>query len=105
MNKHQDDPWTMKRMHRCFYSEKVFDDSNSDKPILRWRYRNFFGDHVAHDQRMNDSDLQSDSHAVSHDDSDSKKVHVESKQVPVSVTIFFYVHIGMTVVTGKSLQK
>lgn len=95
----------MKRMYRRFYSEKVFDDSNSDKPILRWRYRNFFGDHVAHDQRMNDSDLQSDSHAVSHDDSDSKKVHVESKQVPVSVTIFFYVHIGVAVVTGKSLQK
>ncbi|KAJ9182125.1 hypothetical protein P3X46_006151 [Hevea brasiliensis] len=84
VNKHQDDPWTMKRMYRHFYSENVFDDSNSDKPILRWRYRNFFGDNVAYGQRMNDCDSQSDSHIVSHDDSDSKKAHVESKQVPMN---------------------
>ncbi|XP_038708527.1 uncharacterized protein LOC120003567 isoform X4 [Tripterygium wilfordii] len=41
-----------------FYTEKVFDDSTSDQPRLRWRYRNFFSDDVAF-------------HQSSHDDSDS----------------------------------
>ncbi|KDP40189.1 hypothetical protein JCGZ_02187 [Jatropha curcas] len=82
VNKHQDDPWLMKQMARRFYPEKVFDDSSSDKPNLRWRYRNFSGDNVAYGQATNDSETQSD--LLSHNDSDSKKAHVESKQVPMN---------------------
>ncbi|XP_050219821.1 uncharacterized protein LOC126670195 isoform X2 [Mercurialis annua] len=80
VNKHQDDPWTMRRLNRHFYQERVFDDSSSDKPIIRWRYRNFFGENVGHAQSENDGDSMGDPH-VSGNDSDSRKAPAESKQV------------------------
>ncbi|XP_048235037.1 uncharacterized protein LOC8280906 isoform X2 [Ricinus communis] len=79
VNKHQDNPWTMQRMHRLFYQEKVFDDSSLDKPILKWRYRNFFGNDCVHGRRTN----YSDSHVL-HNYSDSKEVPLAAKQVPMN---------------------
>ncbi|XP_038708518.1 uncharacterized protein LOC120003567 isoform X2 [Tripterygium wilfordii] len=58
MERHWNDPSMMQLITRIFYTEKVFDDSTSDQPRLRWRYRNFFSDDVAF-------------HQSSHDDSDS----------------------------------
>ncbi|XP_024463316.2 uncharacterized protein LOC7473412 isoform X1 [Populus trichocarpa] len=78
-NKYQDDPWSMHRLNKHFYSENVFVDSNSDRPIIRRRNRNFFVDDVAYGQRTHDSD----SHNVSHVDSDVKRADVESKKVPM----------------------
>jgi hypothetical protein len=92
-NKYQDDPWSMHRLNKHFYSENVFVDSNSDRPIIRRRNRNFFVDDVAYGQRTHDSD----SHNVSHVDSDVKRADVESKKVPVSaMTKYSYLNTGMT---------
>ncbi|XP_073267174.1 uncharacterized protein [Populus alba] len=77
-NKYRDDPWSMHRLNKHFYSENVFVDSNSDRPIIRLRNRNFFVDDAAYGQRTHDSD----SHNVSHVDSDVKRADVESKKVP-----------------------
>lgn len=81
VNKYQDDPWTMQHLNRRFYSEKVFDDSNLHRPIIRLQYRNSSGDNVANGQRTNDSD----SHDASHSDSDIKRADVESKKVPMNL--------------------
>ncbi|CAK7327070.1 unnamed protein product [Dovyalis caffra] len=83
-NKYQDDPWKMQPLNRRFYAEKVFDDSNLDRPIIRLRYRNYFGDNVASGQRTHDSD----SHDVSNSDSDMKRADVESKKVPARLGIW-----------------
>ncbi|KAJ6312964.1 hypothetical protein OIU77_014481 [Salix suchowensis] len=81
VNKYQDDPWTMQHLNRRFYSEKVFDDSNLHRPIIRLQYRNSSGDNVANGQRTHDSD----SHDASHSDSDIKRADVESKKVPMNL--------------------
>ena len=92
VNKYQDDPWTMQHLNRRFYSEKVFDDSNLHRPIIRLQYRNSFGDNVAYGQRTHDSD----SHDASHSDSDIKRADVESKKVPVSALAkYSYLNVGM----------
>ncbi|KAJ8747456.1 hypothetical protein K2173_008753 [Erythroxylum novogranatense] len=75
---YRDNPSIMQYMHRHFYSEKVFDDSNSDKPILRWRYRNFFGDNVDHGQTRNESNSASSSDSPR--DSDVKR----AGQIPMN---------------------
>ncbi|OVA15500.1 hypothetical protein BVC80_9035g14 [Macleaya cordata] len=56
LTKHRDNPWTMKIIKKHFYPEKVFDDSSLDKPISRWRFRNYYGDSAAESQRSNDSE-------------------------------------------------
>ena len=92
-NKYRDDPWSMHRLNKHFYSENVFVDSNSDRPIIRLRNRNLFVDDVAYGQRTHDSD----SHNVSHVDSDVKRADVESKKVPVSaITKYSYLNTGLT---------
>ncbi|XP_065859235.1 uncharacterized protein [Euphorbia lathyris] len=40
----KDYPWLMQRVSRHFYSEYVYDDTNLDKPMVRLRHRNHFGD-------------------------------------------------------------
>ncbi|KAJ6324055.1 hypothetical protein OIU76_011372 [Salix suchowensis] len=81
VNKYQDDPWTMQHLNRRFYSEKVFDDSNLHRPIIRLQYRNSSGDNFANGQRTHDSD----SHDASHSDPDIKRADVESKKVPMNL--------------------
>ncbi|RVW55825.1 hypothetical protein CK203_075805 [Vitis vinifera] len=68
----------MQLISNHFYSEKVFDDSTSDKPKLRWRHRNFFGDGASHNQGTHDDD----DHVIdSQNDNHSYKNDLESKQV------------------------
>ncbi|KAL6343438.1 hypothetical protein AAG906_024803 [Vitis piasezkii] len=82
VNKYQDNPWRMQLISNHFYSEKVFDDSTSDKPKLRWRHRNFFGDSASHNQGTHDDD--DDDHVIdSQNDNHSYKNDLESKQVHV----------------------
>lgn len=112
MTKYQDDPPKMQHISKHFYSEKVFDDS--DQPKLRWRYRNFFSDNVAHGQRTHEGDSPSNSennspsnshgdphkdshtdaqnkvHGDSHNDSDSQRTNFESKQILVSVLTYAF---------------
>lgn len=56
LRKYGDDSTPMQLITKHFYSEKVFDDSSSDQPKIRWRYRNFFSDNVAFSQRTHNSD-------------------------------------------------
>lgn len=102
----------MQHISKHFYSEKVFDDS--DQPKLRWRYRNFFSDNVAHGQRTHEGDSPSNSennspsnshgdphkdshtdaqnkvHGDSYNDSDSQRTNFESKQILVSVLTYAF---------------
>lgn len=102
VTKYRDDPWRMRHISKHFYSEEVFDDSTSDQPQLRWRYRNFYSENVSHGQRTNESgspgnseynsheeshddshtDFHNKEHSDSHNDSDSRRTNFESKQVP-----------------------
>lgn len=67
--KHGDDPWIMQLMSRRFYSEKVYDDSTSDQPKIRWRYRNFYSDDIINGQRTHENDSHSDFQGDSRRDS------------------------------------
>ncbi|GMN46711.1 hypothetical protein TIFTF001_015909 [Ficus carica] len=105
VTKYRDDPWRMRQMSKHFYSERVFDDTTSDQPKIRWRYRNFFSDQVVRGQSSNESnsrgdsqgDYGSDSHSDynsnthsgssgarpdTRKDSESRKFNFEPKQAP-----------------------
>ena len=58
------------------------DDSSPDQPKLRWRYRNYYGDSVAHSQ-SHESDSCGDS-------TDSENTHMQNIDEPkrVFVSIF-----------------
>ncbi|CAA3009590.1 uncharacterized protein LOC111403088 isoform X1 [Olea europaea var. sylvestris] len=61
LKKYHSDPWVIERLSRHFYSEEVYDDSSADQPKVRWRFRNYFGDNVAHPQTTSnneDTDLE-----------------------------------------------
>ncbi|XP_043697807.1 uncharacterized protein LOC122648652 isoform X2 [Telopea speciosissima] len=60
LTKYRDDPWRMQLINKHFYLEKVFDDLSVDKPISRWRHRNFFGDNVAQSRRAQNVDTDSE---------------------------------------------
>ncbi|KAJ7954869.1 Mitochondrial intermediate peptidase [Quillaja saponaria] len=84
LTKHHNDPWRMQLIAKHFYSEKNYDDSTSDHPKVRWRYRNFFSDNVAHGGRTSDNDSynssQDDSQNDSHSDATSNSYnHVSSE--------------------------
>ncbi|KAL5852737.1 hypothetical protein ACOSQ3_007855 [Xanthoceras sorbifolium] len=83
VNKYRDDPWRMKLISKHFYSEKVYDDSNSDQPKLRWRYKNYFSDDVVRYQGTHESDSQGESHSDSHNYS-SSKAHSDFSNEPIS---------------------
>ncbi|KAI4373940.1 hypothetical protein MLD38_011997 [Melastoma candidum] len=58
VRKYHRDPSRIQQISRHFYAEQVFDDSASDLPKLRWRYRSFFSDSSAAMQRNQDNDDQ-----------------------------------------------
>ncbi|KAL6970434.1 hypothetical protein U1Q18_030134 [Sarracenia purpurea var. burkii] len=60
LKRYGDDQTAMQLISKHFYSEKVFDDSCTDQPKVRWRYRNFFGDNVAYSQNTRDGDSYGD---------------------------------------------
>lgn len=80
VNKYQHNPWRMQLISNHFYSEQVFDDSTPDKPKLRWRHRNFFGDIATHSQETHDDPV-----IDSQNDNDSYKNDLESKPLNVSI--------------------
>lgn len=57
----------MRLLARHFYSEQVFDDSTSDQPRLRWRYRNSYSDGVAYGQQTHETDVHSGRSQQLHD--------------------------------------
>ncbi|KAK4388593.1 hypothetical protein Sango_2465900 [Sesamum angolense] len=75
--KYHNDPWVMQRLSKHFYSEEVYDDSSIDRPKLRWRFRNFFGDPVTRSESTSYRD-ETDSQ-----NNDIKKTTTEPKQVNV----------------------
>ncbi|KAM1380296.1 hypothetical protein ACFX2I_022042 [Malus domestica] len=100
VKKYQNDPSMMRLISKQFYSEKVFDDANSDQPTLRWRYRNYFSDNITHGRRTDYSDSQGGSEQASHgdhqsaSDSDSRNTQNDSdikrfapKQVPMNTNV------------------
>ncbi|KAL8486422.1 hypothetical protein ACS0TY_023203 [Phlomoides rotata] len=50
LSKHHDNPWVQRLVSKHFYPEEVYVDSSTDKPVFRWRYRNFSGEYVNHSQ-------------------------------------------------------
>ncbi|KAL5098618.1 hypothetical protein RYX36_002945 [Vicia faba] len=54
VTKYQNDPSLMKLISKHFYSERIYDDSTSNTPKLRWRYRNFFSDNAINGKRTHD---------------------------------------------------
>lgn len=69
MTKYHNDPRTMQHISKHFFYEEVFDDSTLDRPKIRWRYRNFFSDDVAHAQRTHYNDPKDNLHGNHHDSS------------------------------------
>ncbi|XVF29213.1 hypothetical protein REPUB_Repub15cG0101300 [Reevesia pubescens] len=86
VNKYWNDPRKMQLISKHFYLEEVFDDS-TQKPRLRWRYRNFFNDNVNQDQGTH-TDSQDVSHSASpsdfHNNFDSKKTGLRSEKISVN---------------------
>lgn len=79
LKRYPNHPMTTKLISKRFYCENVFDDSTSDIPKSRWRFRNNFVESVAHQQHTD--------HHESYDH--DAKVVPERKPVPV-VSIFVY---------------
>lgn len=105
VRKYQNDPSKMRLITKMFYSENVFDDTTSDQPTIRWRYRNYFSDNITHGRETHESESygtsQGDSEKGSHDqrstsdsdshgtqkDSDKKWINFDPKNVPVRILI------------------
>ncbi|XP_061991469.1 uncharacterized protein LOC133709671 [Rosa rugosa] len=110
VTKHQNDRQRMQLISKQFYCEEVFDDSTSERPKIRWRYRNYFSDNIAHGQRTHDSDSYSnspaDSDSVPHgdyhnsfdgdsqdtqsdtqNDSNKRRINFDPRRVPMNSSI------------------
>ncbi|KAG4972767.1 hypothetical protein AAZX31_11G006400 [Glycine max] len=74
VTKYQSDPSLMQLISKHFYSERIFDDSTSNNPKLRWRYRNFFSDNAVHGHRTHDRESNDKSQEHSHNDSNDKSL-------------------------------
>ncbi|KAK7308045.1 hypothetical protein VNO77_41636 [Canavalia gladiata] len=72
VTKYQSDPSVMQLISKHFYSERIFDDSTSNNPKLRWRYRNFFSDNAVHSHRNHDHESYDKSQGDSLNDSNDK---------------------------------
>ncbi|XP_057450256.1 uncharacterized protein LOC130741390 [Lotus japonicus] len=72
VTKYHDKPSVMQLISKHFYSERLFDDSTSNTPKFRWRYRNFYSDNVVHGQTTHDPDSYDKSQGDSHNDSYEK---------------------------------
>ncbi|KAK7308850.1 hypothetical protein RJT34_05133 [Clitoria ternatea] len=99
VTKYQNDPLVMQLISKHFYSERIFDDSTSNSPKLKWRYRNFFSDKAAHDHTTHDYGSYDKSQDGSHNDSsnrpqgesvkvtDNERPHIETKHIFVKPDI------------------
>lgn len=88
VDKYKDNSGRMQLMSKHFYSEKVFDDSTTDQPKLRWRFRNFSGDNIASHQKTDDGrktkDGQKTNVSNSHTDSSNTKTNSDIRPIPVN---------------------
>ncbi|KAG8373076.1 hypothetical protein BUALT_Bualt12G0133100 [Buddleja alternifolia] len=80
LKRYYTDPLVLQRLSKHFYSEEVYEDSSVDKPVFRWRFRNFSGDPGTNSQSTS---------SYSEEVTDSKKNEVkkttnEPKQVYVN---------------------
>uniref|UniRef100_A0A2P2KBW3 Uncharacterized protein MANES_03G177200 n=1 Tax=Rhizophora mucronata TaxID=61149 RepID=A0A2P2KBW3_RHIMU len=87
VRKYQDNPSMIQYMQRIFYTEKVFDDSSADEPILRWRFRNFFSDNAAYSQNVRDTGSQSNSDACI--DTDIRKMNLGADVMEDPLDVIF----------------
>lgn len=76
----------MRLITKHFYSEKVFDDSSTDQPKIRWRYRNFFSDNVALSRRAHNGDAHGYGENTDLQKTDTENTN-EPKDVPVAVSL------------------
>ncbi|KAL5702261.1 hypothetical protein ACHQM5_027498 [Ranunculus cassubicifolius] len=84
LTRHRHDPIRMKLINKHFYSERVFDDSGSDRPVLRWRQRNFYSDGIAPSQKPNETDSHEDNtNNGDHTASSETKQPPERQQFPI----------------------
>ncbi|KAL3727214.1 hypothetical protein ACJRO7_032029 [Eucalyptus globulus] len=67
VRRYHHDQGKMQLLARHFYSEQVFDDSTSDQPRLRWRYRNSYSDVVAYGRLTHETDIHSGRSQQLHD--------------------------------------
>ncbi|KAI3754903.1 hypothetical protein L1987_54695 [Smallanthus sonchifolius] len=58
LKRYPNHPLTTKLISKRFYCENVFDDSTSDIPKSRWRFRNNFVESPSHPQRRDDHDAK-----------------------------------------------
>lgn len=86
LQKYQHDPTRMQRISKHFYSEEVYDDS-SDRPRLRWRFRNFFEENAAYplvtDEHASNSEKYYQKRTI------SKNSDPKPKQAEVSLNLIF----------------
>lgn len=106
----------MQLISKHFYSEWIFDDSTSNTPKLRWRYRNFFSDNVingsssrtqdygsydkSQEDTQNDSYEKSQGYSESYEKSqgksenitDSKRTTLQTKNFFVSIVTLSYTY-------------
>lgn len=74
LRRYPNNPTTTKLMSKRFYCEHVFDDSTSDMPKSRWRFRNNFVESPPHPQRPDTRE------SYDHDDN----IVPERKPVPMN---------------------
>lgn len=77
LKRYPNHPVTTKLISKRFYCENVFDDSTSDIPKSRWRFRNTFVESPPHLQRTDDHE------------SHEQDAHIGPEPKPVPVSIVF----------------
>uniref|UniRef100_I1JAS8 Uncharacterized protein n=1 Tax=Glycine max TaxID=3847 RepID=I1JAS8_SOYBN len=80
VTKYQNDPLLMRLISKHLYLERIFDDSTSNNPTLRWRYRNFFSDNAVNGHRTHDRESNDKSQGRSENVTDSKRTNLKTKR-------------------------
>ena len=99
VTKYRNDPLKMELISKHFYSERVFDDSTSDHPKLRWRYRSFFGDNVAHGQKTHDQDSNDNFNSESHTDSYTSARNDSKRDSDIKITNYLTKQVVVSILT------
>ncbi|XP_047332106.1 uncharacterized protein LOC124935731 [Impatiens glandulifera] len=84
LENHTNDPWLMQLINKHFYVEKVYDDSSSRQPKLRWRYRNFY---------ISDDAQFSAAHDSSFDDPKAEEIADQPKKIFDNPIGFAFVNV------------
>lgn len=97
LNKHRNDPWVQQRIFKYFYPEVVYNDSSVDKPLYRWRYRNFFGDPVTPQSKSDSEETDSKENDVkmTTNTTEPKKAYVNAVECDDAVESPFDLVLGV----------